>query len=109
MTRSVSASHLDVAVRDEAIAAQLRSALQRERAAQAQREASRPKPPPPPKQAPPKASRPATSPATAKVSTPAKSKPVKPEIPPGYLLLSPADVAVLGRLVDSHPLTKGTT
>lgn len=41
-----------------------------------------------------------------KVTPPAAGKPKPPDVPPGYLLLSPSEVAVMRELVDTHPVTR---
>lgn len=114
MTRQISVSHLDTALRDDRV----RAANERWRREDgARRAATAPAPPAPPAPADsPRRNRPKPKPAAkpkpkppAKASEPVPGQPpqtpAKPTaVPEGHLLLTPVEVATLRDVLDTHPI-----
>lgn len=68
-------------------------------------------PPPPPAPPPPAKSPPKTAPKPPpkppiRIAAKAPTAVPAPAVPPGHLLLNPAEVAMFRRLIDTHPLTR---
>lgn len=110
MTRTIHARHSEAALDRQLADAQEATYRQMEKA----RDAQRYRPEPPAKVSPKPPAKVSTKPTlrrTEKITPRSTSSPNvedvdQPKVPPGHLLLSPREVAMLGRLVDAHPLAK---